>query len=123
MGRGSERPHDSRWCSPVRVRNRRYELIAATRDAGQIPPAGLSIAKRLAKAGDMNPESAIIGEGIGPDAGEELGLADKLAGAFHEYCQNIEGAAPEPNGSFIFQQQLLCRQETERPERDCPFDS
>ena len=69
----------------------------------------------------MDPEVALLDVGVGPDAGNQLVLRHQLAGPLDQHDQDIERAAAEPDRSVGFQQQLLGRKQTEKPERKRPL--
>ncbi len=62
---------------------------------GDVAPAGAAVPKRLAQRGDMDPKRSLIDDRIGPGAGDQLILADRLAGAFDERDEDVQGPAAE----------------------------
>jgi hypothetical protein len=64
----------------------------------------------------MNPQGAFVDDRIGPRAGDEPVLVDRLAGVFDKRDQNIESAAAEAQQLPVLEQQSLRGDQPERPE-------
>lgn len=102
----------------LRKRDRRHEAIPSPGDGSQVPVAATSVTERSTQRGDLNLEIALLDEGMGPDAGHEVALADQLAGALDQRDQDVQGAAAQTHGLAGFQQESPCREEIEWPEGD-----
>jgi hypothetical protein len=55
----------------------------------------------------MNPQSRFVDDRIGPGAGDDLGLADRFAGAFDQRNEDIQRAAAEAQRLPVLEQQAL----------------
>ena len=86
------------------------------------PPAVLPIAEHPPEGGHLELEVAFHDVGVGPDPGEQLGLADPLAGPFEQGEEDVEGAASDADGPARFQQKPLAGQDLEPVEREGGFD-
>jgi hypothetical protein len=78
----------------------------------------MAITEDPAEGRDMDPEIALFDERIRPDAGDQLLFGHELAGAVDQSNQNIERAAAEAHGLIPFQEELLCRKQPKRSERN-----
>ena len=66
------------------TRHRCDKGVTPTRIVGDEPPARAAVAKRFAQRRDMDPERTVVDDRIGPRAGDEPILVDRLAGAFDQ---------------------------------------
>jgi hypothetical protein len=103
---------------PRQRRDRRDEAIAAAGNGRYVAIARLAIAEGPAQRGHMDAEIAFLDEGVGPDAGDQLVLADQLTGALDQDGEDVERAATESQRLFAFEQELLRRKQAEGTERD-----
>jgi hypothetical protein len=60
-------------------------------------------AQSPAQRADLEFEIALLDNGVGPDAGDQIVFADHLAQVLDQSDQNVQGAAAKPNGLFAFQ--------------------
>src|SRR5215471_4212910 len=90
--------------------------VTPARIVGDVALTRAAIAQRLAERGDMNPQSPLVDNRIGPGAGDEFVLADRFAGAFDQRYQNIQRPAAEAQRFPVFEQHSLCRDQPQRPE-------
>jgi len=93
-----------------------HEAISPARNIGDESVAVLTIAKRLAKGGDVEFEISLLYELFGPDTGKKLLLGDHHARALEERGENFVRPATQPNRLFPFQQKPLVTKQTERPK-------
>jgi hypothetical protein len=56
-----------------------------------------------------------------PGSGDQLLLADHLAGKFDERAQDVKGAADEPHRLVALEEEPLLRQQVKGPEGDRAF--
>jgi hypothetical protein len=77
----------------------------------------VAIAERPAQRRDVNSEARFFDKGIGPDAGEQLLLAQHLAWLLHQRDQDIAGAATQSDGRVALQQLTSADKQTKRAER------
>jgi hypothetical protein len=54
-----------------------------------------AVAQRLAQRGDMHPQRVLRNDRLRPGAGDELVVADRLAGAFNERDEDVQSPAAE----------------------------
>src|SRR3954453_1005968 len=108
LRRGRLRPRDA---------HRGHEAVAAAGDGGQEAVAVLAVTQRLAERGDVDPEVALLDEGVGPDAGDKLVLADDLARPLDQGDQDVQRPAAERHRLVALEQELPRREQPERPER------
>ena len=73
--------------------HRCHKGVTSAGIVGDVPPARAAVAKRFAQRRDMDPECTVVDDRIGPRAGDEPILVDRLAGAFEQRDQNIESVA------------------------------
>ena len=64
----------------------------------------------------MEAQAAFVDRHVGPDPGEQIGLADDLAGAFGEGDEDVESAAADVNRYAIPFQQPFVREQPECAE-------
>ena len=98
--------------------DRRHKTVAAPDDCGDVSVAGLAIVEHPAQRCYTDLEITFFDKGIGPDLGDQLRLADDLAGAFDKSDQEIESATADRHGLVIFQQQSSWPEQPERTEGD-----
>jgi len=101
-----------------RSRNRRHETIATFRDSGYVAGAGPTITERLPQRSDLCPEIALVDDGVGPGARNQLVLADELTRAVDQGDQDVERATADTKRLVGLKQQLPCGHHAKRPERD-----
>src|SRR5882724_11774404 len=80
--------------------------------------AALAVAEGAAQSADLNLQIRFFDEGLRPGSGDELLLADHLAGALDQRGQDVEGAAAEPHRLVAFEQEALRCVKSERAKRD-----
>src|SRR5712664_2219380 len=118
MGLTGLRGHRLQGSWRTRTRDRRHETIALPRECGQIPGSGLTIAKCLAKGGDMDAEATLVDRDTRPDPRHQIVLADNLARLLDQNDQDIERAAANmKRDTFPFDQPLR-RVQPKRTERN-----
>ena len=127
----SERHGQIVGCGPsIQGGRRRVLMLTGHRCDKGVTPAGVvgdvasaraAVAKRLAQRRDMDPERTFVDDRIGPCAGDEPILVDRLAGAFDERDQNIESAAAEAQRLPVIKQRPLSRNQLERSEGEGLF--
>ena len=98
------------------TRHRCDKGVTPARIIGDEPPARAAVAKRFAQRRDMDPERTVVDDRIGPRAGNESILVDRLAGAFDQRGEDVQGPAAEPERFLIIEQQSLRGDQPERPE-------
>jgi len=103
------------------ARHRCNKAVTPAGVVGDVAPASAAIAKRLAQRRDMDPERTVVDDRIGPGAGDQLVLVDRLAGAFDERNQNIQRAAAEAQWFPVIEQYSLRRDQPERSEGEGLF--
>src|SRR3984893_14132455 len=64
----------------------------------------------------MDPQSPLVHDGVGPGAGDQLILSDRLAGAFNKRYKDVQGPAAEAQRFPVLEQHALSRYQAERPE-------
>jgi hypothetical protein len=97
--------------------NGRHETVPLPWNTGEVSAAWLAVAQYPSQRSDLDFEVGLFDDDVGPDAGHELLLAHELSGALDQHVQDFQGPSTDPNGSFTFQQELLCRKKAERAER------
>ncbi len=97
--------------------DRRHKTVAPAGDVGDVASARMAVTQRPPERRHMDPEVGVLDEGAGPDPGDEIILADQLAGVLDQGDEDVEGAAAEPDRLVALQEELLCRDQMERPER------
>ena len=101
--------------------HRCHKGVTSAGIVGDVPPARAAVAKRFAQRRDMDPECTVVDDRIGPRAGDEPILVDRLAGAFDQRDQNIESAATEAQRFVVIEQQSLRGDQPERSEGEGLF--
>ena len=97
---------------------RRDEIVAASRNGGDVAIAALAVAEGAAQRADLDLQVCFFDEGFRPGSGDQLLLADHLAGALDQSGQDVEGAAAEPHRLVALEQEPLRCEEPERAKRD-----
>ena len=69
-------------------RDRRDEAVAPAGNGRDVAVAPLAIAERSAQRRHMDPKIAFLDEGVGPDPGDQVFLADQLTGALHQHGED-----------------------------------
>ncbi len=64
----------------------------------------------------MHAQGALLDNGVGPDGGDQIILADDLAAPRDQGHQDVERAAADAHGDAVAQQQALARNKLEGPE-------
>src|SRR5271156_5198498 len=83
--------------------------------------ARLDIAQGAAQRAHLDLEIGLLNKEVRPNPGDQLVLADQLAGAFDERGQDVESTAAEPHRPPILEQEAPCRSPAERAKRDRAF--
>ena len=78
----------------------------------------LAVAEGATQSADLNLQIRFFDERLRPGSGDQLLLADHLAGAFDQSGQDVEGAAAEPHWLVALEQEPLRCKEPERAKRD-----
>jgi hypothetical protein len=81
----------------------------------------LSVAEGTTQSADLDLQIGFFHERCWPGSGDQLLLADHLAGAFDQSGQDVEVAAAEPRWLVALEQETLCCKEPERAEREGVF--
>jgi len=91
--------------SPCRLlkAHRGNKIIAAPGNRDDVAAATLAIAEGAAQGANLDLEIRFVDEGLRPDPGNQLVLADNFAGAFDEGGQNIKGRVAEPQRLIALQ--------------------
>jgi hypothetical protein len=95
---------------------RRDEAVAAIGDGHDVPAPIATIAKGLAKRGDVYAKIALDHHGAGPDAFEDLVLGDERPRPIEQQEQDIERAAAEVDTRSALHEYALRRVQRERAE-------
>ncbi len=107
-----------KYRAPVyRAGDRRHETIASPSQRRDVPRAVPSIAKRLAKAGDVKPQTAFFHGDASPDTGQQLFFADRLVGTGQQNNQNFQGAPAQSHGGASLCKKPLVYGKAERTKR------
>jgi hypothetical protein len=67
-----------------------------------VPFVTIAIAKRLAKAGHVNPEVTGVHDQAAPHMRDQFPLADDLASALDQYHQNVERTIAQRERDAVF---------------------
>jgi hypothetical protein len=102
----------------VRPRDRRHEAVAPPGQRRDVTCAVLSVAERLAQAGDGKAQAALLHGHIGPYPRQQVGLADDLVGAGHQRNEDVERAGAELYRDAFPGEKALVHDQAKRPERD-----
>ena len=94
------------------------KAVAAPRNVGDVALAALAIAERAPQSGNVDLEIALFHEDVGPDAVEQLLLAQNLAGPFEQSDEDITCPTAEMNRLVAVQQELLRGKQPEAVERN-----
>jgi hypothetical protein len=97
-------------------RDRRHEAIPTPGNRNNVATIRLPVAQRFAEGCDVNFEASLRDESVRPHASHEGMLADHLAWALDERCQNLESATAEANAGVTLEKKLLGRKEAESAE-------
>ncbi|MNH32648.1 hypothetical protein D3C79_931050 [compost metagenome] len=79
----------------VLQRARRDEAVPALGHGDDVALAGLTVAERLAQRGHVHPQVDVFDHAVGPDPGDQLLLADHVAGVLKQDQQDVHGAPPQ----------------------------
>src|SRR5277367_1016623 len=97
---------------------RRDEIVAPPYDSGDVAIVALSVAEGTTQITDLYLQVGFFDERLRPGSGDQLLLADDLAGTFDQCRQDVEGAAAEPHWLVALQQQPLSCKEPIWAKRD-----
>ena len=89
------------------------------RQGGYVSCAVLSIAQRLAQAGDVKPQTAFFDGDVGPDPSQQIRFADDLVRAGHQRNQNVERSAANSDRHTLFCEKSFACDQAERTKRYC----
>src|SRR5712692_4352360 len=93
---------------PVTLPRARLQIAAAVPPVTKGPPQG----------GDLELQISFDDVGAGPDAGDQLFLADKLAGSLEERDQDFQRATAETNRRLAVEQEPPAGKQAEGAERE-----
>ena len=99
---------------------RHHETVADARDRQDPVPPVVGLAERLAQRGDLHGQVALLDDGVGPGAGEEVGLAHGASGGRGQGREHREGALAEAGRGTVAQQGAARGVENERTEGESP---
>jgi hypothetical protein len=94
------------------------EIVAPSWNGDDVAMAVLAVAEGTAQSADLNLQIRFFHERSWPGSGDQLFLADHLAGMFDQSGQDVEGAAAEPHRLVALEQKPLRCNEAERAKRD-----
>lgn len=97
---------------------RRHEAVAAAGDRRDVANPLPTVSERLAKAGDLEPQAALVDKRVGPHLCEKIPLPDDLVRPRDQRGQDINGPISDLDRYPVPRQQPLPRREQEGPERD-----
>ena len=83
---------------------------------GDVARAVTAMAERFAQRRNMDPESGLFDDRVGPSPGNQLFFGDRLAGALDQRNQNIERTASETQRFPVLEERALSRDQPERSE-------
>jgi hypothetical protein len=66
----------------------------------------------------VDPQGAVIDDGVGPGVGDQLFIGDHFAGVLDQCDQNVERATTEAQRLPVVEQRSLRRDQPERPEHE-----
>ena len=98
------------------ARDRRHQCVAAAWCIDDVAGTRSSVAQCLAQRCHVEAQAAFVDRHVGPDPGEQIGLADDLAGAFGEGDEDVESAAADVNRYAIAFEQPFVREQPEWAE-------
>jgi hypothetical protein len=98
------------------TRNWSDKTVASARDIGHIPRAGLPVAKRLAKADQLHPKTALVNDDVRPDARYQVTLADDFARTFDQHDQDIERATAQSKSNVSLIKKSFRSKQAKRAE-------
>ena len=101
----------------ARLHDRRHEAVASPGQGLDVACAVLPIAERLAQAGHVEPQAAFFHPDVGPDAGQEIVLADELVRTGQQSNQDVERTRAQLYGLTIPGEKPFARDQAERTER------
>src|SRR5262249_1068852 len=100
------------------MRNGRDEPITPAGYRHDIAIARLAVAECPAQRGHMDAKIALLDEGVRPDAGDKVVLADHAARTLDQNLQEFERSATQSEGLSAFKQEVPRRKQAERAKRD-----
>jgi len=92
------------------------KAVASAGDIGHIPRAGLPVAKRLAKADQLRPKTALVDDDVRPGVRHQVALADDFARTFDQQDQDIERAAAQSKRNVSLIKKPFCSKQAKRAE-------
>jgi len=98
------------------VRNRCNKGITSAGVIGDVTPAVTAIAECFAQCRDMDPQGTFVDDRIGPGAGNQLFLWDRLAGPLDQRGQDVERTAADAQWLPVVEQHPLRGDQPERSE-------
>src|SRR5262249_27502023 len=98
--------------------DRRNEAVALASNVGDIPFPAVAVAKRFAETGHVDPEVTRVDDQIAPHARDQLAMSDKLARAFDQHHQNVEGTVAQCERYAIPFEGAGCREQPEWSKGD-----
>src|SRR5580692_11256895 len=87
---------------------RRDEIVAPPYDSGDVAIVALSVAEGTTQSADLYLQVGFFDERVRPGLGDQLVLADYLAGAFDQGGQYVERAAAKSHRLVTLEQEALC---------------
>src|SRR5260370_33205280 len=92
-------------------------MVTPSRNGDHVTVPALAVAEGAAQGAHLNLQVRLFDERLRPGSGDQLLLADHLAGAFDQSSQNVKGAAAEPHRLVALEQEPPRRQEPVRAKR------
>ena len=80
------------------------EAVAPPGQGGDVSRAVDAVAERLAQAGDVEPQAALVHGDVGPDPGDEVLLGDGLVRARHQRDERVERTGAQHDGRAVARQ-------------------
>src|SRR5260370_5471470 len=93
-------------------------MVTPSRNGDHVTVAAVAVAEGGAQGAHLNLQVRLFDERLRPGSGDQLLLADHLAGAFDQSSQNVKGAAAEPHRLVALEQEPLRCKEPVRAKRD-----
>jgi hypothetical protein len=106
-------PLTGRPSTPLGVADK---AVASAWDIGYIPRAGLPVVKRLTKADQLHPKTALVDDDVRPDACHQVSLADDFARTFDQHDQDIERVASQSKRNVSLIKKPFCSKQPKRAE-------
>ena len=79
--------------------HRRYETVATAGDIGDVALAVFPVTQSLAKIEEMNPETSLLDNHVGPDKFDQLSPAQDFPGVLHQTMRISKARPPIATGS------------------------